>query len=110
MPIRLGDDEEEKGPFFAPYSILRKSFIRELVLSTIFIFSFAATFLIGWDAWINPLDYVPITIIYTILFSLAIAIVVTVPIGVLWKFIQNKIDIRKQKGKQEKNEKDFLDQ
>ena len=102
----IGDD----APRLGRYSLLRKNFIRELLLATIFLFCFTASFLIGWDLWVVPSSYQSGRILFSIGISILFGIVVTVPIGFILKFTQKNIRERKRQKEQEKNEKDFLDQ
>ena len=92
---KTGEDPIFNGPIFTRYAILRKNFVRELVQATIFIACFAVSFLIGYDFLIIPLDLRPISIFYCVLVSFAVAIVITVPIGLLLKFINKTIEKRK---------------
>ncbi len=109
MSLRRDDDVDD-GLRLGRYALLRKNFIQELTLSMIFLLCFTSSFLIGWDIFIVPLEYHPTSILYCLGTSLAIAIIITVPLGVLMKYITKSIDRKKQQKKQEKNEKDFLDQ
>lgn len=108
MSLRRDDDVDD-GPLLGRYALLRKNFIQELTLSTIFLLCFTMSFLIGWDLYIVPLDYHPSSILYCLGTSLAIAIIITVPLGVMMKYIAKSIERKKQQKNQEKNEKDFLD-
>ena len=109
MSFRRNNDVDDR-PRFGRYSLLRKNFVQELMLSTIFLLCFTAAFLVGWDLWVVPSSYQSGRILFSIGISILFGIVVTVPIGFILRYSQKKIRERKRLKEQEENEKDFLDQ
>lgn len=109
MSFRRNNDVDD-APRLGRYSLLRKNFVQELMLATIFLLCFTASFLAGWDLWVVPSNYQSGSILFSIGISILFGIVVTVPIGFILKFTQKNIRERKRQKEQEKNEKDFLDQ
>ena len=104
------ENNDETRPRFGRYSVLRENFVKDLILATIFLLSFAGSFLIGWDIWVVPSAYNPQTVLYCAGFSLLIGIVITVPINFIIKIIQRAIQERNRKKELVKDEKDFLEQ
>ena len=94
-------DKNKKPLLVVRYSILGKNFIRDFVLTVIFLFIFATSFLIGWDIWIEPSGYVSKYKWYCAGISLLVAITVTVPISFFIKLIQKAIVNKKRKNEEQ---------
>lgn len=109
MPFSA-DNNNDNLPTFGRYSVLRKNFVRDILLATIFLLSFCGSFLITWDIWIVPSNYSSNVILYCIGISLLVAIVITVPINFIIKITQRAFQEAKRKKQLEKDKKDFLDQ
>ena len=101
--------KEENGdiPRVGKYNVLRKNFVKEVILSTLFLVSFAGTFMIGWDYLIIPSDFHRLYVFYCISAAFLVAIILTSTTSFLINYIKRKSQEKKRK-KQE--QKDFLNQ
>ena len=101
--------KEENGdtPRVGKYNVLRKNFVKEVILSTLFLVSFAGTFMIGWDFLLVPSEFNRLYVFYCISAAFLVAIILTSTTNFIIKYIKRKSDEKKRK-KQE--QKDFLNQ
>jgi len=105
MASRIPDDEDDI-PFVAKYSVLRKNFVKDLFLSTVFIVSFAMVFMLAWDVWVDTinLNTQAFQLFRCALIAIIAGIVITVPLNFLLNALLSRIRERQWKKQLEKEE------